>query len=379
MTVQITAAQFHAADGVEDWRSLYHVVAACFRTGSLTEGIRLVDEIGRQADEVEQQYLRVDLRHDGVTVHLGRRDVALARRISAAASKLDVPADPTALQLINVTLDALVAANVLPFWRALLGYDQIGDDHLFDPSRRGPGFGLQQMNAARPQRNRLHLDIAVPHDLAEARVAAALAAGGHLVSDAHAPKWWVLADAEGNEACIATWVGRESSTAPADTHTRRFGDRAGFCVEIGEITPPSLRTVDLWAGGKWLTTDDNTVYLPSFIHVLRSTAARVRRRDVSPCPFPERSPEEIFRLLHADDESDFRERFWLMHWGETVDNVTSYVYLDGEDLVIVFGFRPLRHPFPEDLGKVFVARIPADEFAGVLEQAADLLDGEFAR
>jgi 4a-hydroxytetrahydrobiopterin dehydratase len=209
MTVQITAGQFHAADGVEDWRSLYHVVSSYFRTGSLTKGIGLVDEIGRLAGEAEQQYLNVDLRHAGVTVNLGLRDVALARRISAAARELDIPAEPTAVQLINVTLDALVGADVLPFWQALLGYHQIGDDYLFDPLRRGPGFGLQQMNAARPQRNRLHLDIAVPHDQADARIAAALAAGGHLVSDAHAPMWWVLADAEGNEACIATWVGRE--------------------------------------------------------------------------------------------------------------------------------------------------------------------------
>jgi 4a-hydroxytetrahydrobiopterin dehydratase len=209
MAAQITAGQFHAADGVEDWRSLYHVVAAHFPTGSLAGGIALVEEIGRLAGDAEQQYLNVDLRQAGVTVTLGRRDIALARRISAAARDLGIPADPTAVQLINVTLDALVGAEVLPFWRALLGYRQIGDDYLYDPSRRGPSFGLQQMNEARPQRNRLHLDVAVPHDQAEARIAAALAAGGHLVSDEHAPKWWVLADAEGNEACVATWVGRE--------------------------------------------------------------------------------------------------------------------------------------------------------------------------
>lgn len=209
MTAQITAAQFHAADGVEDWRCLYHVVSAHFRTGSLAKGIALVDEIGRLGDGAEQHYVNVDLRHAGVTVTLMLRDIALARRISAAAKELDIPADPAAVQLVNVTLDALVGEDVLPFWRALLGYRQIGDDYLSDPSRRGPGFGLQQMNAARPQRNRMHLDVAVPHDQAEARVAAALAAGGHLVSDAHAPMWWVLADAEGNEACVATWVGRE--------------------------------------------------------------------------------------------------------------------------------------------------------------------------
>ncbi|WP_328417856.1 hypothetical protein OG470_30500 [Micromonospora sp. NBC_00389] len=209
MTVQITAGQFHAADGVEDWRCLYHVVSAHFPTGSLARGVALVDEIGRLADEAQHQYLNIDLRNAGVTVTLSLRDIALARRISAAAKKLDIPADPTAVQLINVTLDALVGAEVLPFWRALLGYRQIGDDYLFDPSRRGPGFGLQQMNGARPQRNRMHLDVAVPHDQAKARIAAALAAGGRLVSDAHAPMWWVLADAEGNEVCVATWVGRE--------------------------------------------------------------------------------------------------------------------------------------------------------------------------
>ncbi|PGH43829.1 hypothetical protein COO58_04785 [Micromonospora sp. WMMA1996] len=209
MTEQITAGQFHEADGVEDWRSLYHLVSAHFRTGSLADGVALVDEIGQLAGETEQQYLSIDLRPTGVTVSLSRRDIGLARRISAAARALDIPADPTAVQLINVTLDVLVSANVLPFWRALLGYRQIGDDYLADPARRGPGIGVQKMDEARPQRNRMHLDVAVPHEQAEARVAAALAAGGHLVSDAHAPKWWILADAEGNEACVATWVGRE--------------------------------------------------------------------------------------------------------------------------------------------------------------------------
>ncbi|MEU1590628.1 VOC family protein [Micromonospora sp. NPDC005710] len=208
MTVEITAGQFHAADGVEDWRCLYHVVSAYFRTGSLARGIAFVDEVGRLADGVEQ-HVTIDLRHVGVTVSLSSRDVALARRISAAARDLDIPADPSAVQLINVTLDALVGADVLPFWRALLNYRQIDDDYLADPARRGPGFGVQPMDAPRPQRNRMHLDIAVPHDQAEARIAAALAAGGRLVADAHAPKWWVLADAEGNEACVATWVGRE--------------------------------------------------------------------------------------------------------------------------------------------------------------------------
>jgi len=38
---------------------------------------------------------------------------------------------------------------------------------------------------------------------------AALAAGGTLVSDRHAPAWWTLADAQGNKVDLATWQGRD--------------------------------------------------------------------------------------------------------------------------------------------------------------------------
>jgi 4a-hydroxytetrahydrobiopterin dehydratase len=99
----------------------------------------------------------------------------------------------------------------MPFWRAVLGYRDRGDspEDLIDPHGRGPSFWFQQMDAPRPQRNRIHIDVWVPHDQAEARIAAALAAGGHLVTDEHAPAWWVLADAEGNEACVAPWMSRD--------------------------------------------------------------------------------------------------------------------------------------------------------------------------
>ena len=65
------------------------------------------------------------------------------------------------------------------------------------------------MDAPRPQRNRLHVDVSVPHDEARARLEAALAAGGRLVTDDSAPAYWVLADPEGNEVCISTWQGRD--------------------------------------------------------------------------------------------------------------------------------------------------------------------------
>ncbi|MBO3743981.1 hypothetical protein [Actinoplanes flavus] len=60
-----------------------------------------------------------------------------------------------------------------------------------------------------------------------------------------------------------------------------------------------------------------------------------------------------------------------MRWDPINDNVTSYSYLDGDELVIVFGFWRETHPFPDDLGKVFVAKIPPDEFADVVDGAAN--------
>jgi hypothetical protein len=156
--------------------------------------------------------------------------------------------------------------------------------------------------------------------------------------------------------------------------TRRFGDRTKFAVEVGEPRSPDLCVVDLWAGGKLLTTDDNVAYLPSFRLSLRATAAQVRRRDLPPCPYPGRTPEEIYRLLHAG-ETERRERFWFLQWGETTDNISAYAYLAG-DLVIVFAYWRPEHPLPADRGSVFVARIPPDEFATILEEAADRLDAD---
>jgi 4a-hydroxytetrahydrobiopterin dehydratase len=204
---------------VEDWHIIAEGACAYFRTDSFATGARLVQAISELAG-LDHRRPDVDLRHDGVTVRvftmtddrLGvtERDVELARQISAAARQLGIPSDPSLIQTVQVTIDALVSEDVMPFWRAVLGYADRADspEDLIDPRWRGPNFWFQQMDAPRPQRNRIHIDVWVPYELAEARIAAALAAGGHLVSDKNAPSGWVLADAEGNEVCVATIKGR---------------------------------------------------------------------------------------------------------------------------------------------------------------------------
>ncbi|MFE5480888.1 VOC family protein [Streptomyces sp. NPDC056527] len=220
-TERIRPQQFHETAGLEDWRVLGEGACAYFRTGSLAAGAELVRAIS-ELPGVGDGRPDVDLRFQGVTVRLitiagdyyglTEDDAELARRISEMARTLRIPADPSAVQTVQVTVDALAGPEVVAFWRALLGYEDRANspEDLIDPRRRGAPFYFQQMDEPRPQRNRVHVDVWVPYDLAEKRIAAAIAAGGRLVTDAHAPSHWVLADPEGNEACVgaAGWTGR---------------------------------------------------------------------------------------------------------------------------------------------------------------------------
>ena len=204
------------------WRVVLGGLAATFRTEHFARGAELVARVTVLAEaaghhpDVDLRYSRVHLvlaSHDagGLT----QRDVDLAAAISGVAVELGLEADQAAPQALELAIDALDIPAVLPFWRAVLGYvdEPVAATDalpaLVDPAGRGPAVWFQQMDAPRPQRNRIHLDVSVPHDVAEARVAATIAAGGRLISDTRAPAFWVLADAEGNEACVCTWQARE--------------------------------------------------------------------------------------------------------------------------------------------------------------------------
>jgi 4a-hydroxytetrahydrobiopterin dehydratase len=101
---------------------------------------------------------------------------------------------------------------VMPFWREVLGYDprpDSPDEDLVDPRDRGPGFWFEGMDEPRPGGGgAIHVAVWVPFEQAQARVDAALAAGGHVVRD-RSPSWWTLADAAGNEVDVATTQGRD--------------------------------------------------------------------------------------------------------------------------------------------------------------------------
>jgi 4a-hydroxytetrahydrobiopterin dehydratase len=217
-----------ASDAVADlgWR----FVLGEFRTQVLTGSLPLAADVAARAAAVAgaQGHLRMDVREDRVIFALQTAEVAwvtpldaeLAREISAAAGEFRLSTQPgtsgtgRSVQVVEIGIDAMDIASIRPFWKAVLGYtDEPGksgpEDPLVDPLGQGPAIWFQQMDAPRSQRNRLHFDVSVPHDEAHRRIAATVAAGGKLVYDAEAPAFWVLADPEGNEACITTWQGRD--------------------------------------------------------------------------------------------------------------------------------------------------------------------------
>lgn len=175
------------------------------------------------------RHLRVDVRPDRVELELQTRelaavtarDVQLAESVSAAVAGIEMAGDGALdvdvrrpVQLLEIGIDALDIPAIRPFWKAVLAcVDEPGSDDperaIVDPAGQLPAIWFQQMDAPRPQRNRIHLDITVAHDQADARVRAALDAGGTLLTDEYAKSFWVLADAEGNEVCVCTWQDRD--------------------------------------------------------------------------------------------------------------------------------------------------------------------------
>jgi 4a-hydroxytetrahydrobiopterin dehydratase len=206
----LTASDIRAAH-LTDWRLFPGTLAARYRTGDFQTGRALVNAIAAAAEAADHHpelvltFGRVDVRlssHDagGVT----RRDVDLAGTISLLAAAAGVPADPDSLSALECGLDAAVPERIRPFWAALLGAADV-DGEVRDPEGVLPPLWFQvpdhePSGDAVPQR--WHFDVWVPADQVQPRIVAALAAGGRLVDDSHAPSFWVLADADGNRSCL---------------------------------------------------------------------------------------------------------------------------------------------------------------------------------
>jgi 4a-hydroxytetrahydrobiopterin dehydratase len=211
----LTATEFATIDGLQDWRFVLGAIHAEFRAGSFPAAaglVAVIAEVAEAADHHPDLAVRYpDRVRVSLTTHaisgLSDVDVEVARTISVVAQQAGATSEPRTPQVLELAIDTMDADAIRPFWAAVMGYKERGGN-LVDPLGHGPSIWFQEMIEPRPQRNRIHFDISVAHDEAESRVAAALAAGGTLVSAEFARSWWILADADGNEICVCTWQDR---------------------------------------------------------------------------------------------------------------------------------------------------------------------------
>ncbi len=202
---------FLAAEGVEDWVVLHGGATAAFRVASLSEAARLAEAIARLPGLAGTGVL-LTLAESCLTVRLTRdiwdlevHHIQLARAISTAAREHGAVPDRSVVQEVQVAIAAKREDMNAGFWRAVLGYEPAADDNAVDPLGHGSTVWLQELNADRPLRHAMHIDVSVAREHVRARLEAALAAGGRIVDDSHAPAHWTLSDQAGNRVCICGW------------------------------------------------------------------------------------------------------------------------------------------------------------------------------
>lgn len=206
-----------AAD-LDDWRPLVRSLQARFRTGDFATGLEFLVDVGAAAEEANHHpdiklgYTHVDIvltSHDvgGVT----QRDLDLATVISGLAADRGLSSEPDKVTATEIALNAIDQAAIGPFWAAVLtgDADAYNADEVVDPTGQSPLMWFQPTDArAAVPEMCFHLDVWVPHDQLDARIDAAIAAGGVLTDETEKPSFVVLEDAEGNKACLCTALER---------------------------------------------------------------------------------------------------------------------------------------------------------------------------
>jgi 4a-hydroxytetrahydrobiopterin dehydratase len=202
---------FLAAQGGSDWVVLHGGAAAVFGVRSVVEAARLAEAIAR-VPGLDGAGVLMTIADGQLTVRLTRgverleeRHVQLAHAVSAVAREHGAVADRTRVQEVQLAVSARPEEIDIGFWRAVLGYVELADDNAVDPLGHGSTVWMQDLDPAKPLRHAMHVDVSIGREQAEHRLAAAVAAGGRIIDDSHAPAAWILADRAGNRVCIAAW------------------------------------------------------------------------------------------------------------------------------------------------------------------------------
>jgi len=219
---------FLNADGLQDWVILHGGPTAVFTVPSLLQAAQLAGAVAELPGLESRTILTAA--PDRLTVKLTRemwgteeRHIEVARAISTVARERGAVADTGAVQEVQLAVAARSEEIDLGFWRAVLGYAPLHDDNCVDPNGQGSTVWMQELDPSRPLRHAMHIDVSVGRGEAEARLQAALDAGGRIVDDSEAPSAWILADRSGNKVCIAAWP---DGAQPADRQQTAGEDAA---------------------------------------------------------------------------------------------------------------------------------------------------------
>ena len=205
-----------SAAGLSGWVHIRRSLRAIYRPTDFVSGLAFVNRIG-EAAEAANHHPDITLKYGLVSVTtyshdvggLTSRDLDLARAITQIADELGLQADSAAITDVAFALDTANTPAAVAFWKAATGWDA-SEDAVQDADGLLPELWFQDSDSTEPDRQRFHVDVEVPRDQIDARLEAAIAAGGTLVDDGAAPRFWVLADPEGNKVCLCTAQGRPS-------------------------------------------------------------------------------------------------------------------------------------------------------------------------
>jgi 4a-hydroxytetrahydrobiopterin dehydratase len=220
-----------AAANLTDWRKLAQGLHARYVVGDFGAGARFVVAVGEAGDalghhprvSIGKGYVDLTLVSDDAiyrdaegTEHVvqwvTQQDVNLARRITEIAAEHGIAADPASVSMIELGLDTAHSATIAPVWAALLtgsaeaqGHGSPSDE-IRDPTGRVPNLWFGEADDRQPPGQRFHVEVYVAPEVAEQRIAAALAAGGTVVDDSDAPALTVIADQDGNKGIVCVDV-----------------------------------------------------------------------------------------------------------------------------------------------------------------------------
>jgi len=213
-----------------EWPKLAQGLHARYLVGDFGAAVRFVTAVGEAGDAIDhhpsvsigQGYVDFKLVSDDAVYRddegdelvlqwVTQRDVDLARRITDIAADHGLEADPGSVSDIELGLDTTDSATIAPVWAALLtgnpGSQGHGSpsDEIRDAAGRVPNLWFGDADEDDAPHQRFHVEIYVPSDVAEQRIADAVAAGGTVVDDSDAPSLTVIADQDGNTGvvCVA--------------------------------------------------------------------------------------------------------------------------------------------------------------------------------